>query len=322
MPEHPLLAVAGPTGAGKSALALNLAKRFRGEILNFDSVQMYTGFDIGAAKLPVADQLGIPHHLIDCCDPSGLFTAGDFVALSRALIPQITARSRIPVLCGGTGFYLRALLRGLSASPGRDDALRERLLKREALRPGIIHRLLTRLDAGASKRIHPNDRNKSLRALELRILAGRPTGELFASAGLAPLTGYRSLVLGLDPAREELNLGLDRRCEEMWAGGLLDEVKALLAAGLSPSAKPFEALGYKQALLFVLGEASSERNALEEMKVRTRQYAKRQRTWFRAEKDIVWLEGFGTDEETQRTAARIVEDFIEKFEKSTEPFPR
>lgn len=293
-------------------MSLALAERFNGEIVNFDSVQVYAGFDIGAAKLAPAEQRGIRHHLIDCCAAEGLFTAGDFVALARAVIPQISQRDRLPILCGGTGFYLRALLRGLSRSPGRDAALRERLLTKESKRPGTIRRLLARLDPRAAERIHPNDQNKSLRALELRVLAGRPGDELFEEVGLAPLTGYRTLILGLDPPRAQLSGHLDRRCEEMWRGGLLDEVRSLVRAGVGTSAKPFEALGYKQALRFVLGENRSEQEALDEMKTRTRQYAKRQRTWFRAEKDIFWLDGFGVDEHVQRAAISVVEDFLEK----------
>lgn len=310
MPNSPLLAVAGPTGAGKSSLALALAGRFSGEIVNFDSVQVYAGFDIGSAKLPMAGRRGIPHHLIDLCAPSDLFTAGDFAAEVRALLPRITARGRLPILCGGTGFYLRALLHGLSPGPQRDDELRARLAARESRRPGAIRRLLARLDPEAARRIHPNDANKSIRALELRILAGRPSREHFSGAGLAPLTGYRSLVLALDPPREALYAQLDRRCEEMWRGGLVEEAQALLDAGVSVSAKPFESLGYRQALRYLLVENYGEREALEEMKIRTRQYAKRQWTWFRAEKDIVWLAGFGSDETVQRRAFEIVDGFL------------
>jgi tRNA dimethylallyltransferase len=281
MSNLPLLAVAGPTGAGKSSLALALAERYNGEIINFDSVQVYAGFNIGSAKLPLAEQRGIPHHLIDLCAPADLFTAGDFVAEVRALLPGIAARGRLPILCGGTGFYLRALLRGLSPGPQRDDTLRGRLMEREARRPGAIRRLLGRLDPAAAQRIHPNDANKSIRALELRLLSGRPAGEHFSGAGLTPLTGYDTLVLAVDPPREALYAKLNQRCEEIWRGGLLDEVRILLAAGVSPAVKPFESLGYKQALRYLTDAAVSEEAALEEMKVRTRQYAKRQWTWFR-----------------------------------------
>lgn len=309
MRQLPLLAVAGPTGAGKSSLALALAERFGGEIINFDSVQVYRGFDIGSAKLPVAERRGIPHHLIDVRGPEELFTAGDFATEVRALLPGMG----LPILCGGTGFYLRALIHGLSPGPGRDEALRESLQERERRRPGAIRRLLGRLDAAAAARIHPNDLNKSIRALELRLLAGRPSAEHFAGAGLEALTGYATLTLAPDPPREALYRALDARCEAMWAGGLLDEVRGLLAAGVPPDAKPFEALGYKQALRVVLDPALPHGPALEEMKIRTRQYAKRQWTWFRAEKDVVWLKGFGSEPGAQHEAFARVSEFLKKL---------
>ena len=307
-----IIAVAGPTGAGKSSLSLALAERLGGEVVNFDSVQVYAGFDIGSAKLPLAEQRGIPHHLVDLCAPEDLFTAGDFVAEVRALLPGIEGRGRLPILCGGTGFYLRALFQGLSPGPQRDDGLRGRLQAREARRPGAIRRLLGRLDPAAATRIHPNDMNKSLRALEVRLLAGRPAEEHFNEAGLAGLTGYRKLTLAVDPPRESLYAQLNRRCEEMWRGGLLDEVQFLLDEGVSPSAKPFESLGYKQALRYLSVAGTSEAEALEEMKIRTRQYAKRQWTWFRAEKDIVWVSGFGSEAATQDRAFEIVTGFLKK----------
>lgn len=314
MGKLPILAVAGPTGAGKSALALALAERFGGEIVNFDSVQVYAGFDIGSAKLRPEEQRGIPHHLIDLCAPEDVFTAGDFAAEVRAVLPGIAARGRIPVLCGGTGFYLRALLWGLSPGPGRDDELRAGLMERERRRPGAVRRLLARLDAEAAARIHPNDLNKSVRALELRVLAGRPAAAHFAGAGLAPLEGYEPLILALDPPREALYSHLDRRSAEIWRGGLLQEIRRLLAAGVSPQAKPFESLGYKQGLRYVLDPAGvDERAALEEMKIRTRQYAKRQWTWFRAERGVVWVEGFGSEAETQHMAAGLVAEFLKKL---------
>ncbi|HEU0119860.1 MAG TPA: tRNA (adenosine(37)-N6)-dimethylallyltransferase MiaA [Bryobacteraceae bacterium] len=312
MPDLPILAVAGPTGAGKSALALALAARFHGEIINFDSVQVYAGFDIGSAKLPVAEQQGISHHLLDLCSPSDLFTAGDFASEVRAVLPGIHARSRLPILCGGTGFYLRALLRGLSPSPHRDDALRTSLHNRESRRPGAIRRLLSRLDPAAAERIHPNDGNKSIRALELRLLARRPAHDLFQSAGLEPLSGHRPLLLALDPPREQLYSRLDLRCEQMWRGGLLQEVRSLLASGVSPLAKPFESLGYKQALRFLKDPSYSEAEALEEMKLRTRQYAKRQWTWFRSEQGVLWLSGFGSQPDVQHAAFSLVADHLKK----------
>ncbi len=321
MPNLPILAVAGPTGAGKSSLALALAERFHGEIINFDSIQVYAGFNIGSAKVPASAQGGIPHHLIDLCAPTDPFTAGDFVAEVRTILPQIAARGRFPILCGGTGFYLRALLHGLTPAPQTDVTLRHRLLARESRHPGAIRGLLTRLDPAAAQRIHANDGNKSLRALELRLLAGRPAGEHFNAAGLAPLTGYDPFVLALDPPREALYTHLNQRCEEIWRGGLLDEVRALLAAGVPASAKPFESLGYKQALRHLLTDDFPEAQAIEEMRVRTRQYAKRQWTWFRAERGVEWISGFGNESAAQQRAFELVTRFLQKSGVSAEHFP-
>jgi tRNA dimethylallyltransferase len=261
-------------------------------------VQVYRGFDIGSAKASAHDRARVPHHLIDIREPLEIYTAGDFARDVTVLLPSID----LPILCGGTGFYLRALLRGLSPSPQRDDALRADLERRD------VRRLLERLDPAAARRIHPNDKNKSLRALELRILARRSSTELFAEQPLAPLAGYVCLLLGVDPPREELYARLDARCEAMWHGGLLDEARALLPFAES---KPFESLGYKQALAHLRGRPADE--CLEEMKVKTRQYAKRQWTWFRAEPDIVWLRGFGGDAELQHEAEKKISSFAEHF---------
>lgn len=298
MALRPLIAIAGPTGSGKSALALAAARRFGGEIVNYDSVQVYRGFDIGSAKASAAERRSVPHHLIDIREPSEIYTAGDFARETAALLPSI----EMPILCGGTGFYLRALLRGLSPSPQRDDALRADLEQRD------VRRLLERLDPEAARRIHPNDWNKSLRALELRILARRSSTELFAEQPLAPLAGYECLVLGLDPPRDALYARLDSRCETMWKGGLLDEARSLLPFAES---KPFESLGYRQALAHLRGRAANE--CLEEMKARTRQYAKRQWTWFRAEPGIEWLRGFGDDTDLQHEAHKKISTFAEHF---------
>lgn len=298
MSPKPLIAIAGPTGSGKSALALTIARRFGGEIVNYDSVQVYRGFDIGSAKASAAERQSVPHHLIDIREPSEIYTAGDFARDVKALLPRI----KLPVLCGGTGFYLRALLQGLSPSPQRDDALRADLGRRD------IRRLLERLDPEAARRIHPNDRNKSLRALELRILARRSSTDLFAEQPLAPLEGYEWLLLGVDPPRDALYARLDARCEAMWSGGLLEEARALLPYAES---KPFESLGYRQALAHLRGRPALE--CLEEMKVKTRQYAKRQWTWFRAEPGIEWLHGFGDDPALQHEACKKISAVAEHF---------
>ena len=197
-----LVALAGPTGCGKSGLALRIAGQFGGEVVNCDSVQIYRFFDIGSAKLPAEDRQGIPHHLIDIANPDELFTAGDFARIGRPVLDDIAARGRLPVVTGGTGFYLRALLDGLAPGPGRDETLRARLREREAERPGLMHRLLRRVDPPTALRIHPNDTPKVIRALEICISARRTATEVFA-AGRDALRGFRVLKLGLFPNRDE-----------------------------------------------------------------------------------------------------------------------
>lgn len=321
MPDLPLLVVAGPTGSGKSALALALAEQFGGEVLNFDSVQVYQGFDIGSAKVPAAERRGIRHHLLDVVPPDGLLSAGEFARLARSVLAEIAGRHHLPVLCGGTGFYLRALLDGLSEGPGRDDALRQALNRREQRRPGSIRRLLGRLDPEAAGRIHPNDIQKSIRALEIRIQSGRPAAAVFAGAPSTALKGYRVLKFGLEPDRAEFQAALDRRTEAIWRAGLLDEVRGLLAAGVPRDAKPFESLGYKQALGFLDGTFASEADALEEMSLRTRQYAKRQRTWFRADPAMEWLPGFGLEPYIAEIAIKRTFAFLRNFSEFAERFP-
>lgn len=306
--DRPLVAVAGPTGSGKSDLALEIAAKFDGEIVNCDSLQVFRYFDIGTAKLPVAERRGIPHHLIDIVDPDQLFTAGEYARLARETIAAISARGRLPVVAGGTGFYLRALLDGLFEGPTRDQTLRDRLAARELLRPGALHRLLTRFDSEAARKIHPNDVPKVTRALEVCLLMRRPVTELFRR-GRDALRGYRTLKLGLLPDRDALYQRLDLRCARMFEGGLADEVRQILARGFAPTAKPFESHGYKQALQLIDGELN-HREALFYAQRNTRNYAKRQLTWLRRESGLVWLKGFGDSPEIRNYALELVAAFL------------
>jgi tRNA dimethylallyltransferase len=305
---RPLVAVVGPTGSGKSDLALRLAEEFAGEIVNCDSLQVFRHFDIGTAKTPPAGRRGIPHHLIDVADPDRLFTAGEYARLAREAITDISARGRLPIVAGGTGFYLRALLDGLFAGPPRDPDLRRRLGARETRRPGSLHRLLKRFDPQAAARIHPHDVPKVTRAMEVCLLTRRPVSELFRE-GRDPLAGYRVLKLGLQPGRDALYRRLDERCQGMFSGGLVEEVRGILAMGFAPSAKPFESHGYKQALQLFSGELNLH-NAVFYAQRNTRNYAKRQLTWFRREAGLVWLEGFGDSEAVRHTASVRVRSFL------------
>ena len=302
----PLPVVIGPTGSGKSHLSLYIARALGAEIVNCDSLQVYRGFDIGTAKVPPAEREDVPHHLIDIVEPAELFTAGDYARAAEAAIREISGRGRVPLLVGGTGFYLRGLLMGLSPGPARDDILRARLQQRELKRPGSLHRILARLDPPSGARIHPNDKNKTMRALEVRLLDGAPLSNMF-ERGRDALSGFHPIKIGLDPPREQLYARLNQRALEMFQpGGLADEVRRLLFAGVPPDAKPFEALGYKQALKVVQGHIDVEQ-ALESTQLETRRYAKRQLTWFRKEQGVHWIEGFGDDPQVQAETLAILQ---------------
>jgi len=300
----PLPVVLGPTGSGKSALSLFIARAIGGEIVNCDSLQVYRGFDVGTAKLTALERQDVPHHLLDIAAPTELFTAGHYARLAEAALRGISGRGRTPILVGGTGFYLRGLLEGLSPGPARDDALRAGLQAREIRRPGSIHRLLTRLDPASAARIHPNDKNKSMRALEVRVLQGAPVSAMF-ERGRLPLRGYLPIKIGLDPPRDLLYEKLNLRARRMFEEGIVEEVRRLLASGVPPEAKPFESLGYRQALQLINGTINEEQ-AVESTQQETRRYAKRQQTWFRKEHGVHWLQGFGDDPLIQAEALCVV----------------
>jgi tRNA dimethylallyltransferase len=310
----PLTVILGPTGSGKTDLSLYIARAIGGEIVNCDSVQVYRGLDVGTAKLPAAERQGIPHHLIDIVEPTDLFTAGDYARAAEAVIREISARNRMAVLVGGTGFYLRGLLDGLSPGPARDDALRTRLLEREAKRPGSMHRILTRLDPASAARIHRNDKNKTMRALEVRLIGGLPLTSMF-ERGRAALSGFLPIKIGLDPPRDLLYTRLNQRALRMfhpdasradaYRESLADEVRRLLSAGVPSTAKPFESLGYKQVLELLQGRITEEQ-AIDSTQQETRRYAKRQQTWFRREHNVQWLAGFGDDPRVQIEALAIL----------------
>jgi tRNA dimethylallyltransferase len=306
--ELPLVAVIGPTGSGKSELAIRIAEEFHGEVVNCDSLQIYRHFDIGTAKLAPAEMRGIPHHLIDVIDPDQTFTAGEYARCARQVLDRVSGLGRLPVVAGGTGFYLRALLEGLFSGPERDEALRERLAGRERRRPGALHRLLGRFDPAAAARIHPNDVPKVTRALEVRLLARRPMTELFRE-GRDALKGYRVLKIALGPGRSALFERLEPRTARMFEAGLVEEVRRILDLGFPATSKPFESHGYKQALQYLNGELSLE-EAIFHARQNTRRYAKRQMTWFRRETGAHWIEGFGDDPAAQQAALALVRDFL------------
>jgi tRNA dimethylallyltransferase len=306
--DAPLVVVAGPTASGKSALALHLARVFGGEIVNCDSLQLYRGLDIGTAKTPPAERAGVPHHLIDVLDPTAVSTAGDYARAARAVLRELAARATLPVVAGGTGFYLRALLEGLAEGPQRDEPLRQRLAAMEARHAGRLHRFLRRLDPATAAAIHPNDAQKTLRAVEICLLSRAPATALFRQ-GREPLAGFRPLKLVLNPERAALHARIAARTRALFAAGLVEEIRALLAQGVPPGAKPFESIGYREALAHIQGRLTLA-EALEATTIATRQYAKRQLTWFRREPGVTWVDGFGDEPQIQRNVTEITRSFL------------
>jgi len=306
---EPLLVVLlGPTASGKTALSLALAEKFAGEIVNCDSVAIYRAFDIGTAKPSVAERARAPHHLFDFVEPSGYMTAGEYARLARRELAEIASQSHLPIIVGGTGLYLRALLEGLFLGPQRSEELRERLRERVAQRDSShLHRILRRLDPAAAERIHLNDIPKLIRAIEVCLASRRKMTELWQQ-GREPLRGFRILRFGLDPDRTALYERINRRAAQMFENGLVDETNRLQAS-YGTIARPLASLGYKQAVQFLNGELTHDQ-AVQAAQQGHRNYAKRQMTWFRREPDVIWLRGFGHDRQIQKEAIRRIDDAI------------
>lgn len=301
-PDPPLLAIVGPTASGKSALGIVLAKQFAGEVIACDSTQLYRGFDIGTAKPTRAERASVPHHLLDILDPAEESTAGGYRERALKVLYDLRCRSRLPIFTVGTGLYLRALLEGLAELPLRSEELRDRLRASAAQHgPGHLHRMLTRLDTQAAGQISPADEQKLIRAIEICLLTKKPISEIHRE-GRKPLSGWRVLKIGLQPEREALYQRIHNRTDAMLQAGWLAEVSGLTATGLSENAKPFNFIGYRELRSHLRGEITLDA-ARAAVQQGTRQYAKRQLTWFRREQNVHWLEGFGDDPSNQ-TAAR------------------
>jgi len=316
--EPLVVVVLGPTASGKTALALAIARRFHGEIVNCDSVAMYREFEIGTAKPSAAERAEVPHHLLDCVDPLADVSAGEYARQARQVLRKIVLREtalseneqrrHLPIVSGGTGLYLRALLEGLFPGPQRSEELRNKL-RRLAEERGSehLHRILRRLDSSAANRIHANDVPKLIRAIEVCLASRRPITELWQQ-GREPLHGFRILRLGLNPERKALYARINQRAAKMFDEGLVAETERLLAK-YGDQARPLASLGYKQAVQFLRGELDRE-SALSAAQQAHRNYAKRQITWFRREPDVYWLAGFGDDPAIQAEAIATIEKQI------------
>jgi tRNA dimethylallyltransferase len=301
-----IVAVLGPTASGKSRLALALAERYGGEIINCDSTAVYRGFDIGTDKVPLAEQQGIPHHLIDIADPTEEYTAAQYARDAAGAIAAIQGRGRLPMVVGGTGFYYRALTRGLFPGPPGDAKLRGRL-EAVADRRGVtfLHRMLQRLDPPSAIRIQPRDRKRMIRALEVFFLTGRPLTEHFADT-VSPIPGIEVIAVALKLPAEMTAERVARRVDAQFARGLMDEVRGLLASGVPERARPFGGLVYRQALDLLHGvrdEAATRALIVQE----NRRYARRQLIWFRKEPNLQWFDGPGESPSTVAHVERLLD---------------
>ena len=300
-----VVAIVGPTATGKSALAIALAHRFDGEVVSCDSTAVYRRFDIGTDKVPLAARQGVPHHLIDVADPTEEYSAARYARDASAAIRDITARGRVPILVGGTGLYYRALTRGFFPGPARDMATRARL-ERIAERRGVerLHALLHRVDPASAERVHPRDRKRLIRALEVYLLTGRPLTTHFAETQ-APLPEYDVVSFALQIPPELTAARVAARVDAQFQQGLLDEIRGILASGIPETAHPFTGLVYRQALEHLHGvrdEAATRALIVRE----NRKYSRRQLIWFRKEPNLQWIHAAGELESTREDVARVL----------------
>src|SRR6185369_13246357 len=286
-------AIVGPTASGKSELAIKLARELDGEIINLDSVQVYRGIQIATAKVPLAERQGVPHHLIDIVEPTENFTAGDYARIALRTIQEIESRNNTAIFAGGTGFYLRALVRPFFEGPKTDPELRQRLIDlRDKRGADHLHRLLERVDPHTATRLSSKDWSRTMRAVEVYFQTGRRISELQPEMPAAPELATRVRVVALEPPRDQLYERINNRADEMFARGLVEEVQSLIASGIPPTAKAFQAHGYRRVVEYLLGKRTRE-DALNQMKLDTRHYAKRQLSWWRGWPDVMWIRCFG-----------------------------
>lgn len=294
-PSKPIPAIVGPTASGKSELAIELALRLGGEIINCDSVQVYREIEIATAKVPLQERRGVPHHLIDFVPPEVNYTAGEWARAAVRKIEEIEARGRMALLVGGTGFYLRALRYPFFPSPKTDEELRRRLTEIRARRGALhLHRMLKRLDPQAALKLFARDWPRVQRALEVRIQTGERMSEQMPARAEAPACAARIRVFALHPPRAELYARINERTEAHFAAGLVDEVRRLLDKGVPADSNALGAHGYRRVVEYLSGARDLE-SAIEQTRLDVRHYSKRQLTWFRREPEVEWVEGFGQD---------------------------
>lgn len=299
--EKPIYAIAGPTCSGKTALGVRLARLVSGEVVNFDSVQIYSGIQIATAKPTEEEKQGIPHHLIDYVDPNINYTAADWARDAAEKIVEIEARRKVPVLVGGTGFYLRTLRLPLFDSPKTDSELRQRLCTiKETHGVDHLHSMLNRLDPEAADKLFVNDYVRVIRALEFYFQTGERISDKRSEWGEPPEFAGRVRLFVLNPPRALLYDKIDRRTEMHFANGLVEEVKGLLAAGVNEFSNALGSHGYRRVCEYLRDERTLD-SAIDKSKQDVRNYAKRQLTWFRREPDAIWLEGFGDQESTWKS---------------------
>jgi tRNA dimethylallyltransferase len=305
-----LIVILGPTASGKSALGISIAERLGGEILVCDSTQVYRHFDIGTGKVPLAEQRRIPHHLVDLVESHEVFTAGEYRRQALGVFEDMRRRGKLPIITAGTGLYLRALLEGLADAPERSEELRERLREKAKQHgPEHLHRVLARMDNEAASKIAPRDTQKIIRAIEIRMLARKSVGEIHR-AGRERLEGYSVIKIGLHPARDALYARINARVEAMMASGWMEEVRGLVARGVPADAKPFQFIGYSDLRECLEGSRRAKEDAFKQIQQATRQFSKRQTTWFRKEPNVNWLAGFGDDPDIVAEALRIAQSAV------------
>lgn len=281
-----VVVVCGPTASGKTGLVCQLAKQFEIEVVSADSRQVYRQMNIGTAKPTAEEQKSVPHHLIDIVDPDEPFSVADFVVSGREAIAGILSRNRLPVIVGGTGLYIRALTAGLIDAPAADEALRQSLIEYgHEQGEGSLYRRLQRIDPDQAEIIHPNNQVRIIRAIEVFELGGIPLSVLQKQHAFND-SPYRLLKLYLNPPRPLLGERIDQRVEQMLCEGLFAEVQSLLDRGYVPELKALKTIGYRESISYLAGEFTAD-EAAAQIKLETRQYARRQETWFKKEKSII-----------------------------------